>query len=59
MPKVRTDDARAIENLAEALRAALAQRRTLCDEEREAEERFREQFLPETFVHQFRLLTEI
>jgi glycosyltransferase involved in cell wall biosynthesis len=57
--KVRTDDTRAIDNVAEALRAALAERRTLSDEEREAEESFREQFLPETFVHKFRQLTEI
>ena len=56
--KVRTDDATATDNVAEALRAALAERRTLSDEEREAEESFREQFLPETFVHQFRQLTE-
>ena len=56
--EVRTDDARAIDNIAEALRIALAGRRALSDEERQAEKSFREQFLPETFVHQFRLLAE-
>ena len=59
LAKVRTDDEAAINNVAEALRAALADRRMLRDKEREAEKSFREQFLPETFVHQFRLLTEI
>jgi hypothetical protein len=56
--EIRTDDATAIKNLIEALQAALAQRRPLIDEERETEKSFREKFLPETFVHQFRLLTE-
>ena len=57
--KVRTNDAAAIENLIEALSIALAQRRTLTDAERESEKSFRKKFLPESFVHQFRLLTEI
>jgi glycosyltransferase involved in cell wall biosynthesis len=57
--KVRTSDAAAIENLIEALSIALAQRRTLTDAERESEKSFRNKFLPESFVHQFRLLTEI
>ena len=56
--EVRTDDTRATDNIAEALRAALTGRRTLSDEERQAEKSFREQFLPETFLHQFRQLTE-
>ena len=57
--KLRTNDVAAIENLIEALSIALAQRRTLTDAERESEKSFREKFLPESFVHQFRLLTEI
>ena len=56
--EVRTDDATATDNIAEALRTALAGRRVLNDEERQVEKSFREQFLPETFVHQFRQLTE-
>jgi len=56
--EVRTDDTRATDIIAEALRTALAGRRTLNDEERQAEKSFREQFLSETFVHQFRQLTE-
>jgi glycosyltransferase involved in cell wall biosynthesis len=57
--EVRTDDKAAIDNIVEALRSAMAQRRTLNEEESEAEESFRGQFMPETFVHQFRQLTEI
>ncbi len=57
--EVRTDDEEALNNVTEALGAALAGRRTLSEEEREVEESFREQFLPETFIHQFRQLTEI
>ena len=57
--KVRTSAAAAIENLIEAMSIALARRRTLTDAERESEKSFREKFLPESFVHQFRLLTEI
>jgi glycosyltransferase involved in cell wall biosynthesis len=56
---IRTDDATATQNLTEAIKAALAERRPLADEECEAEKSFREKFLPETFVHQFRLLTEV
>ncbi|MBC8325971.1 MAG: glycosyltransferase family 4 protein [Verrucomicrobia subdivision 3 bacterium] len=57
--KIRTDDATAIENLINTLRAAMEGRHLLTDEERETEKSFREKFLPETFVHQFRRLTEI
>jgi glycosyltransferase involved in cell wall biosynthesis len=57
--EIRTDDATATQNLTEAIKAALAERRPLADEECEAEKSFREKFLPETFVHQFRLLTEV
>ena len=57
--KIRTDDATAIKNLAEAMKATLAQRRTLSDAERATEKSFREKFQPETFVHEFRRLTEI
>jgi glycosyltransferase involved in cell wall biosynthesis len=57
--KVRTNHDTAIENLIEALSIALTQRRTLTDGERESEKSFRKKFLPESFVHQFRLLTEI
>ena len=56
---IRTDDATATQNLTEAIKAALAERRPLADKECEAEKSFREKFLPETFVHQFRLLTEV
>jgi hypothetical protein len=56
---VRIDDATAITNLTESMKAALAKRRTLTDEERANEESFRHKFLPETFVHEFRKLTEI
>ena len=57
--KVRTNHDTAIENLIESLSFALTQRRTLTDGERESEKSFRKKFLPESFVHQFRLLTEI
>ena len=57
--KVRTNHDTAIENLIDALSFALTQRRTLTDGERESEKSFRKKFLPESFVHQFRLLTEI
>ncbi len=56
--KVRTDDATAIGNITEALQAALNHRRSLTENECIAEETFRKQFLPESFVHQFRLLTD-
>jgi len=56
---IRTDDATAIKNLTKTLQTALTERRPLADAERDAEKGFREKFLPETFVHQFRKLTEI
>ena len=56
---VRTNLDAAIGNLIESLSIALTQRRTLTGAERESEKSFRKKFLPESFVHQFRLLTEI
>jgi hypothetical protein len=57
--EIRTDDATAIGNLTKTLQTALEERRPLEDAERDVEKTFREKFLPETFVHQFRMLTEI
>jgi len=57
--EIRTDDATAIGNLTKTLQTALEERRPLEDAERDVEKTFREKFLPVTFVHQFRMLTEI
>ncbi len=53
---VRPDDATAIDNIAQGLKAALRDRRPLTEAEQEAEKLFRRRFLPETFVPAFRRL---